>query len=335
MEAVGSPHASAGLTRPTGPVKLAHVVGRLDQARTELLRYPKAKPGVDGMTIIDLRQLDFGALKWRLRNGNHLWSSTRRAPFRKQEGGYRWLSIPTVLDRLVLRATMLALTPTWEPLFSESSYGFRLGRDVFQAATRALEFVQAGRIWVAKVDVTKFFDRVPQELALRLLRPSVDKKLLALVRTSLRAHRPGGVGLGQGSPLSPLLGNVVLNLLDHELEGRGIAFIRYADDVSLFLKSQRAARRIMASVSSWLTDRLALTVNLDKSRVVPYTQTTILGLLITEGLTLEPSPIAIRRLRERLSSLEPGMCPDPIVRGWLSHYGRLLSTRRDAPEEVA
>jgi RNA-directed DNA polymerase len=187
----------------------------------------------------------------------------------------RKLGIPTVLDRFIQQAVMQVLQRSWDRTFSAQSYGFRPGRSAHQAVAQAQQYIAAGYGWVVDLDLEKFFDRVNHDkLMARLARRIGDKRMLKLIRGFLRAGvLEGGLvspideGTPQGGPLSPLLSNIVLDELDRELEQRGHRFVRYADDCNIYVRSQRAGERVMKSVSQFITSKLKLKVNDDKSAV--------------------------------------------------------------------
>ena len=199
----------------------------------------------------------------------------KRVEIPKPEGGIRKLSIPTVVDRLIQQAILQVLQPRWDPTFSEHSYGFRPGRSAFQAVAQAQKYLRAGYRWVVDIDWEKFFDRVNHDKLMSEVEKRIkDRRVLTLLRRYLEVGvlteglvRASDEGTPQGGPLSPLLSNLLLDQLDRELERRGHRFVRYADDANIYVKSERAGNRVMASVSRFLTRRLRLTVNGEKSAV--------------------------------------------------------------------
>jgi group II intron reverse transcriptase/maturase len=194
----------------------------------------------------------------------------------KPDGGERVLGVPTVLDRLIQQAILQVLTPIFDPAFSESSYGFRPGRSAHQAVRTARGYVAEGLGWVVDVDLDRFFDRVQHDaLMARVARRIADRRLLRLIRRYLEAgimaegaKQPSAEGTPQGSPLSPLLSNVMLDDLDRALQRRGHRFVRYADDLRVYVRSERAAARVLDSVAAFVERRLKLKVNrvLDQPR---------------------------------------------------------------------
>ena len=216
--------------------------------------------GIDGMTVKQLEshlRRHWESVRAKLLAGTYTPSPVRRVEIPKPTGGTRALGIPTVLDRFVQQLVLQELQPIFEPLFSEHSDGFRPGRSAHDAVRAAREFVRQGKSWVVDIDITKFFDRVHHDKLMHRIGQVVrDKRLLRLIGSYLRSGvLVEGVvlataeGTPQGGPLSPLLANIYLDALDKELERRGLAFSRYADDCNLYVRSPRAAARVLASVS--------------------------------------------------------------------------------------
>jgi RNA-directed DNA polymerase len=229
----------------------------------------------------------------------------------KPGGGKRQLGIPTVVDRLVQQAILQVLDPLLDPTFSESSYGFRPKRSAHQALRQAQKYVADGREIVVDLDLEKFFDRVNHDLLMsRLARRIADKRLLRIVRRFLEAgilrhgvHVERYEGTPQGGPLSPLLSNLLLDDLDQELERRGHRFCRYADDCNIYVQSQAAGQRVMASVTAFLESHLRLKVNRDKSAVAAVEERTFLGhRLLADGRLVIASE-SLRRAKERVRQI--------------------------------
>lgn len=242
------------------------------------VRRNKGAAGIDGMTTDDLGQHlkeNKLALIEQLLNGTYQPHPVRRVEIPKPGGGMRLLGIPTVTDRFVQQAMLHILTPIFEPLFSESSYGFRPGRSAHQAVRKAQELMNEGRNVVVDIDIEKFFDQVNHDVLMGIImRYVTDKRMLSLIRKFLRAgimlhgwYAKSEEGTPQGGPLSPLLANVLLNELDKELEKRGHKFVRYADDCNIYVSSMRAGRRLMDSIKEFLQRKLRLKVNAQKSAV--------------------------------------------------------------------
>ena len=239
----------------------------------------KGSPGIDGMTITgfesnlneELRQLQEELSNWTYKP-----SPVRRVEIPKPGGkGIRLLGVPTIKDRVVHATLKLLLEPIYEPLFSANSYGFRPGRNQRQAVGAARQIVAAGKPYVVDIDLSKFFDRINHDrLISRLGETVTDKCILRLIGIILRSGvmangivSPSTEGAVQGSPLSPLLSNIVLDELDKELERRGLEFCRFADDCNIFVKTSKAAHRVMNSVCHFIETKLKLLVNQEKSQV--------------------------------------------------------------------
>jgi RNA-directed DNA polymerase len=267
--------------------------------------------GVDAMSIAAL-------LPWLRENRDRLIASlidgsyqpqtVRGVEIPKAGGGTRQLGIPTVVDRLVQQAILQVLEPILDPTFSSSSFGFRPGKSAHQALAQAQSYVADGREIVVDLDLEKFFDRVNHDILMaRLARRIGDKRLLRIVRRFLAAGMmQGGVcieryeGTPQGGPLSPLLANLLLDDLDKELERRGHCFCRYADDCNLYVRSQAAGERVMASLVAFLEGKLRLKVNRAKSAVAPVVERSFLGHRLLLGGRLGLAPKSLERAKERL-----------------------------------
>jgi len=238
----------------------------------------KGSPGVDGMTLGELPfylQEDWKDIEEQLLHGTYNPSPVRQVEIPKPSGGIRKLGIPTVLDRYVQQMVLQILQRYIDPTFSDSSFGFRPNRSAHQAIARAQEHIQAGYCWVVDIDLEKFFDRVNHDVLMSLLAKRIrDKRVLKLIRAFLNSGvMSDGLtsfkseGTPQGGPLSPLLSNVVLDVLDKELERRGHRFVRYADDCNIYVKSERSGSRVMENITRFLSKRLKLKVNEQKSAV--------------------------------------------------------------------
>jgi group II intron reverse transcriptase/maturase len=248
----------------------------------------KGAPGVDRMTVAELRpwlRVHWPEVRAKLDAGTYRPAPVRRVTIPKPEGGERELGVPTVLDRLIQQAIAQALTPVFDPHFSEWSYGYRPGRSAQQAVRRARGYVATGLKWVVDIDLERFFDRVQHDALLaRVARKVADKRLLRLIRRYVEAgamvngvKQASTEGTPQGSPLSPLLANIMLDDLDRELERRGHHFVRYADDLRIHVKSERAGQRVLAGVTEFIEKRLKLKVNKEKSSVKPGAKAVALG----------------------------------------------------------
>jgi RNA-directed DNA polymerase len=274
----------------------------------------RGAPGVDGMTVDDLRPWiarNKDALLTALLDGSYQPQPVRGVEIPKPGGGKRQLGIPTVVDRLVQQAILQVLEPLLDPSFSASSFGFRPGRGAHDALLRAREYVADGHDVVVDLDLEKFFDRVNHDVLMsRLARRIGDKRLLRIIRRFLAAGMmQHGVsterheGTPQGGPLSPLLSNLLLDDLDKELERRGHRFCRYADDCNIYVRSQAAGERVMASVIGFLESRLRLWVNREKSAVAAVEERKFLGYRLGVGGTLGIAPRSLQRSKARLRQI--------------------------------
>ena len=247
------------------------------KAALKRVRKNKGSAGIDGMTVDELPEhlkTHWPALREQLLAGTYQPSPVRRHAIPKRGGGVRELGIPTVVDRFIQQAILQVLGPRFDPTFSQHSYGFRPRRSAHDAVVQAQRYVNEGRRFVVDVDLEKFFDRVNHDVLMgRLARRIEDKRLLGLIRRYLEAGMmANGVvmerreGTPQGGPLSPLLANVLLDEVDKELEKRGHAFVRYADDCNVYVRSRRAGERVMGLLRR-LYANLRLRVNEAKSAV--------------------------------------------------------------------
>jgi len=314
----------------------------------------KGAPGADGMTVDQLAgyvKQYWPILKTRLLAGEYHPQGVRAVEIPKPKGGTRQLGIPSVVDRLIQQALLQQLTPIFDPLFSDYSYGFRPGRSAHQAIETARSHVAAGRRWCVELDLEKFFDRVNHDMLMaRIARQIEDKGVLKLIRRYLEAGTmSGGIasrrqeGTPQGGPLSPLLSNVLLNELDHELERRGHCFVRYADDANIYVCSRRAGERAMAGVERFLNQRLKLTLNQEKSHVARPWVCDYLGYGMSwhEQPRLRVATMSLGRLRDRLRELLRGAQGrkmvyvieriNPVLRGWAGYF-KLSQSKRPLEE---
>src|ERR1700726_2880692 len=288
--------AKACLERPAacGPSMEAIVERNNLRRALEQVQRNKGAPGVDGMTIGKLAPYlkeHWPAIRVQLLEGSYKPQPVRRVEIPKATGGTRALGIPTVLDRFIQQAVMQVLQAAWDPTFSAASFGFRPGRSAHQAVARAQAFIASGHGIVVDLDLEKFFDRVNHDILMGLVAKRVtDKRILKLIRGFLTAGvladgliGPTEEGTPQGGPLSPLLSNLMLDVLDKELERRGHHFVRYADDCNIYVRSHRAGERVMASIEAFLTKRLKLKVNKAKSAVARPVKRKFLGFSFTKG----------------------------------------------------
>jgi RNA-directed DNA polymerase len=312
----------------------------------------KGAPGIDGMTVDDLGaalQVRWTAIREELLTGRYQPQPVRKVDIPKAGGkGTRTLGIPTVIDRLIQQALLQVLQPHYDATFSAASFGFRPGRSAHQAIEAAREHIANGYDWVVDMDLEKFFDRVNHDVLMaRLARRIADKRILLLIRRFLTAGMmDAGLvsertqGTPQGGPLSPLLSNILLDELDRELERRGHRFVRYADDCNIYVRSQAAGERVMASVERYLKDVLRLTVNRDKSAVDRPWNRKFLGFTFTRtgSPRIKVAPQALQRLRTKVQEIVAAgrgrnladVVADlaPMLRGWMAYY-RKAETKTD------
>ena len=315
----------------------------------------KGAAGVDGIGIAEFKEhlkQHWPTIKAKLLTGEYMPSAVRRVDIPKPQGGVRTLGIPTLTDRLIQQALHQVLLPIFEAGFSESSYGFRPGRNAHQAIKAARQYVAAGRRVVVDMDLEKFFDRVNHDLLMQKLSTKIDDgRVLRLIRRYLEAGMmaDGMVsqrteGTPQGGPLSPLLSNILLTELDRELERRGHAFCRYADDCNIYVKSQQAGERVMASITRFLADTLKLTVNAAKSAVARPWERKFLGYSLTwhKAPKLRIAPTSLKRQEDKIRAVLKGARGrsltkvidelNPILRGWVAYYK--LAETKQALEEM-
>ncbi len=258
------------------------------QAALKRVQKNRGAAGVDGMTVDELPthlRAHWPSIRAKLDEGKYRPSPVRKKEIPKPGGGMRMLGIPTVLDRFIQQAIQQVLSTLFEPTFSEHSYGFRPGRNAHDAVKTARGYIQDGYTWVVDIDIERFFDTVNHDRLMARMKQTVeDKKVLRLVNEYLKAGvMVNGVVIGteegtpQGSPLSPLLSNIVLTELDRKLEERGHRFVRYADDCNIYVKSERAAKRVLTSTQQFIEERMRLKVNKEKSAADRATKRLFLG----------------------------------------------------------
>jgi group II intron reverse transcriptase/maturase len=305
--------------------------------------------GIDRMTVEQLRdhiRAHWESISAKLRAGTYVPSPVRRMEIPKPNGGKRMLGIPTVQDRWIQQMLLQVLQPIFDPAFSEHSYGFRPGRGAQTAVQAAQAHIQSGRRWVVDMDISKFFDRVNHDILMNRIGQTIrDKRVLKLIGHYLRAGAmiEGVVvaseeGTPQGGPLSPLPANIYLDGLDKELERRGLAFSRYADDCNIYAGSRRAAERVLAGVTAWINQHLRLEVNADKSGVGRPWERKYLGFRINQQGKIETAPQSVERLKAKVremwqscQSLSSDKLRDrwrAYIRGWWAYYG-LAEERRN------
>lgn len=288
-----------------------------------LVRQNKGSPGVDEVTISDFEaQLDveLSQLQQELVSWTYKPMPVRRVEIPKPGGkGVRLLGVPTVRDRVVQATVKLLLEPIFDPMFSDHSYGFRPGRSQKQAVEAARQIVSGGKPYVVDIDLSKFFDRISHDRLIYHVSQRIDdKRVLRLIGLMLRSGiawegkvTASQVGAIQGSPLSPLLSNIILDELDKELERRGLEFCRYADDCNLFVKSQKAAERVMRNVSQFIERRLKLVVNREKSQVARSEKVKFLGMTIV-GEAIAISHKALQAAMAKVKALTPRGTHQPL-----------------------
>lgn len=310
----------------------------------------KGAAGVDGIGLHEFkahRKQHWPTIKAKLLAGEYRPSPVRRVDIPKPQGGVRTLGIPTLTDRLIQQALHQVLSPIFEADFSAHSYGFRPGRNAHQAVKAAQRYVAAGRRVVVDMDLEKFFDRVNHDRLMQKLSTKIsDGRVLRLIRRYLEAGMmaegivsPRTEGTPQGGPLSPLLSNILLTELDKELERRGHAFCRYADDCNIYVKSKAAGERVMASITRFLADTLKLKVNAAKSAAAEPWKRKFLGYSLTwhKAPKLRIAPTSLKRLGDKIREVLQGARGrnltkvinelNPILRGWAAYFKRTETKR--------
>ena len=310
----------------------------------------KGAAGVDGIDRLTFKahlQQHWPTIKAKLLAGTYIPQAVRRVDIAKPQGGVRTLGIPTLTDRLIQQALHQVLSPIFEAQFSASSYGFRLGRSAHQAVLAAKQYVAEGRRVVVDMDLEKFFDRVNHDILMEKVSRGVDdRRVLKLIRRYLEAGMmadgvvsPRTQGTPQGGPLSPLLSNILLTELDRELESRGHAFCRYADDCNIYVRSQAAGDRVLASITQFLEERLKLQVNEAKSAVAKPWERKFLGYSLTahKSPKLRIAPTGVERLKAKVGEVfrrGRGRSVrrtiedlNPVLRGWAAYF-KLTESRR-------
>jgi len=306
-------------------------------------------PGIDGMTTRQLRdhvRKHWESIRAKLLAGAYVPSPVRRVEIPKPQGGLRLLGIPTVLDRWIQQMLLQVLQAIFDPTFSAHSFGFRPGKSAHDAVRAARSYVQAGKDWVVDMDITKFFDRVNHDILMNRIGQTIrDKRVMRLMGRYLRAGvmveglvQVSEEGTPQGGPLSPLLANIYLDALDQELEERGLAFSRYADDCNIYVSSPRSAERVLTSLTAWIATHLRLEVNATKSGTGRPWERKFLGFRINPQGKIEAAPTSVERFQTKVqefwrscqSQTSEALRDDwrAFVRGWWGYY-RLAEERRN------
>lgn len=290
----------------------------------------RGKPGVDGITVdeiaVHLRQ-HWPTIRDKLYAGSYQPAQVLGARIRKPNGGIRQLGIPTVQDRVIQQAVHQSLSQLLEPIFSDSSFGYRPGRSAQDAVRRAQSYVKEGKRWVVDLDISAFFDQVNHDILMTKVGRHVrDKRVLKLIGRYLRAglRQDGQVykraqGTPQGGPLSPVLANLYLDALDKELEQRGLRFVRYADDVAIYVSSARSADRVLESITQWIERHLRLQVNREKSGTGPTGERKLLGFRITPEGGIEVADESVMAFKTRVREIwnsRPKVSGKEVIRQW-------------------
>lgn len=268
-------------------------------------------PGIDRMRAAELEkhlEIHGEKIRAKLLAGTYVPTPVRRVEIPKPSGGVRMLGIPTVLDRFIQQLLLQVLTPIFEPLFSDHSYGFRPGKNAADALRAAQEFTRQGKDWVVDIDITQFFDHVNHDLLMGRIATTIrDKRVLRLIGKFLRcgALAEGGVtaseeGTPQGGPLSPLLANIYLDSLDKELDKRGLSYCRYADDCNIYVGSQADAERTLLSIQRWIEKHLRLKVNAAKSGTGRTWERKFLGFQLTRSRRIKIAPESMQRFKAKV-----------------------------------
>ena len=316
-------------------------------------------PGIDGMTIE-------AALPWlkehkdeligRIKRGKYTPSPVRRVEIPKPNGGIRKLGIPTVIDRIIQQAIAQKLMPIYEPMFSDGSYGYRPGRSAKDAIERVREYAEEGYRYAVSLDLSRYFDTLNHEILLNQLRKEVkDERVIQIIKRYLKSGvmengvvKETGEGSPQGGNLSPLLANIYLDEFDKEFERRGVPCVRYADDIVLLAKSERAAKRLLETSTTYLEDKLKLTVNRKKSKVTSVyaiQNFKFLGFALGRngnGAFIRVHPKSWKKMKAKLKSLSSRRHVQSVIpalgkirvymRGWLNYYG--IAAMKQAIEEL-
>lgn len=317
------------------------------------VRQNKGSAGIDEMDVEALSKwLNKNLITFRetVLAENYQPAPVRKVMIRKPDGGERMLGIPTAKDRMLQQAIHQTLSRYYDPLFSDNSFGFRPGRNAHQAILQASKYISSGKEWVVDIDLEKFFDNVNHDRLMQRLSKGIgDKRLLRLIKSYLKSGIMSDglteqriAGTPQGSPLSPLLSNIVLDEWDKEMEKRGHDFCRYADDCNIYVKSRKAGERVLSSMVKFLEQKLKLKVNRQKSGVRHCSETTFLGYTLLEEGNIRVSDKSIKRLKDKVREItrrNRGVRFEQVINelnaviiGWANYFhlaNRWLSEIRD------
>ncbi len=304
----------------------------------------KGTSGVDGTTVEELGIYMYQhkeEIKQQIRELKYKPSPVRRVEIPKENGKKRKLGIPTVVDRVLQQAIAQVLSPIFEPQFSETSYGFRPKRSCEQAIIKALEYFNDGYDWIVDIDLQAFFDNVNQDKLIGIIRRTIkDGRVVSLIRKYLVSGvmingvvQATKIGTPQGGNLSPLLSNIMLNELDKELEKRGLRFVRYADDCLIMIKSEKAANRVMQTITRYIENKLGLIVNVEKSKVARPNQVKYLGFgFYNKKGTWRPKPHlkSVQKFEKKIKDITSRSNAmtiknkivklNQVIRGWINYF---------------
>ncbi|MGA3676099.1 group II intron reverse transcriptase/maturase [Lysinibacillus agricola] len=306
----------------------------------------KGASGVDGITVEELKQYlkeNKDELRQGIRTRKYQPQAALRVEIPKENGKMRKLGIPTVVDRVVQQAIYQVLSPIFEKEFSEYSYGFRPKRSCEMAIIKSLEFLNAGYDWIVDIDLERFFDTVHHDKLMRIISNTIgDGDVISLIRKYLVSgvmvkgkYEETPIGTPQGGNLSPLLSNIMLNELDKELESRGLQFVRYADDALIFVKSEKAANRVMESIVRFIEKKLGLIVNAQKSKIARPKDLKFLGFgyyydIENKKYQVKPHPISVQKFKRKLQQLTKRNWSipldyrivklKPVIFGWVNYF---------------